>query len=90
MMYSYYRALSVMETRFPISRDSSHAQVGFYWMNAMNPRKRCKQLNIHFEKASVLFNIAAHLSQSAAQQNRESSSGYKEAMKGFQVNCENV
>lgn len=82
---SYYRALCVMETRFPMSRDSGHAQVAFYWMNSMNPRKKCKQMNIHFEKAAVLFNIAAHLSQQAVQQNRESQEGYKTAIQHFQV-----
>lgn len=82
---SYYRALAVMETRFPVSRDPSHVQLPFYWMHAMNPRKKCKQMNIHFEKASVLFNIGAHLSQQASQQNRESQEGYKMAILYFQV-----
>lgn len=75
----------MIETRFPVSREAEHIQLGFYWTNAMNPRKKHKQMNIHFEKASVLFNIGAHLSQQAATQNRDSQEGYKTAIQNFQV-----
>lgn len=81
---SYYRALSVIETRFPISRDSDHAQVSFSWTSASASRRRSKQMNIHFEKASVLFNIAAISSQKGAVQNRETQEGYKSAIQYFQ------
>eukprot|EP00210_Caulerpa_lentillifera_P000893 g864.t1 len=81
---SYYRALSAMETRFPISRDSEHAQVSFCWTSASVARRRTKQINIHFEKASVLFNIAAISSQKGAVQNREDQQGYKSAIQYFQ------
>ncbi|CAD7700541.1 unnamed protein product [Ostreobium quekettii] len=80
----YCRALSVMETRFPISKDRDHAQVNFTWMEALQPRRKMRQPNIHFEKASVLFNLGAILSQQAAVNGMRTPEGCKEACSAFQ------
>ncbi|GMH40651.1 hypothetical protein BSKO_08555 [Bryopsis sp. KO-2023] len=80
----YFRALSVMETRFPISRERDHVQVTFVWLDAVQLRKKSKQINIHFEKAAVAFNIAAILSQQGVGKDKNSPEGCKEAAQAFQ------
>lgn len=36
----YYRCLTAIETRFPISKDKMHAQVAFTWCDAFRPAKK--------------------------------------------------
>lgn len=45
------------------------------------------QANVHFEKASVLFNVAAVMSQQALQVDRGTPEGATQACKIFQVGC---
>lgn len=75
----------LMETRFPISRDKEHVNISFTWYDAFKNTKRTEQFSIHFEKAAVLFNIGAILSQQALQCDRTSDQGVKDAAKKFQV-----
>lgn len=81
----YYRALCLMETRFPISRDSGQVHVSFVWYDAFRHSKKTEQCSVHFEKASVLFNLAAILTQQALNADRTTDPGRKEAAKFFQV-----
>ena len=81
----YFRALCLMETRFPISRDSGQVHVSFVWYDAFRHSKKTEQCSIHFEKASVLFNLAAILTQQALNADRATDAGRKEAAKFFQV-----
>lgn len=81
----YYRALCLMETRFPISHENGHVQVNFAWLDAIQPKKRTRQMNIHLEKAAVAFNLAAMYTQEAVLKDKNSTEGYKEAAQGFQV-----
>lgn len=81
----YYRALCLMETRFPISHESGHVQVYFTWLDAIQPKKKARQMNIHLEKAAVAFNLAAMHAQEAVLKDKNSNEGYKEAAQGFQV-----
>ena len=81
----YFRALCLMETRFPISRDSGQVHVSFVWYDAFRHSKKTEQCSIHFEKASVLFNLAAILTQQALNADRTADAGRKEAAKFFQV-----
>ncbi len=74
-----------METRFPISRDSGQVHVNFVWYDAFRHSKKTEQCSIHFEKASVLFNLAAILTQQALNADRATDAGRKEAAKFFQV-----
>ncbi len=74
-----------METRFPISRDSGQVHVSFVWYDAFRHSKKTEQCSIHFEKASVLFNLAAILTQQALNADRATDAGRKEAAKFFQV-----
>ncbi len=81
----YYRILTSIENRFPISKDKGHAQVAFAWQDAFRPKTRVMQNNIHFEKAAVLFNLGAVLNQTALQCDRTTPEGLQQACKLFQV-----
>ena len=87
-MCRYYRALCLMETRFPISRDAGHIPLSFVWYDAFRHTKKTEQCSIHFEKAAVLFNLAAVLTQQALNADRSTDTGRKEAAKFFQVRAQ--
>jgi len=55
----YYKSLTNIETRFPISGEKGHVKLSFPWADAFRSSKKTTQSNIHFEKAAVLFNLAA-------------------------------
>lgn len=74
-----------METRFPISRDAGHIQLTFVWYDAFRHTKKTEQCSIHFEKAAVLFNLAAVLTQQALNADRATDAGRKESARFFQV-----
>lgn len=83
-LVKYYKALCAIETRFPLSKDKEHVNVTFTWYDAFKPSKKVGQVNIHFEKAAVLFNLAATLSQIAIASDRSDAQGVKDACKYFQ------
>ncbi|CAK0747325.1 hypothetical protein CVIRNUC_001757 [Coccomyxa viridis] len=80
----YFRALCLMETRFPISRESGQVHISFVWYDAFRHSKKTEQCSIHFEKAAVLFNLAAVLTQQALNADRATDAGRKEAARFFQ------
>ncbi|XP_057722002.1 pH-response regulator protein palA/RIM20-like [Arachis stenosperma] len=53
----YYKCLCMIEPVFPMN--ASPNPPIFVWYNAINPQQHSSQHNIHLEKASVLFNLAA-------------------------------
>ncbi|QHO22614.1 uncharacterized protein DS421_12g356770 [Arachis hypogaea] len=53
----YLKCLCMIEPLFPMT-NSPNPPI-FVWYNAFNPQEDSSQHNIHFEKASVLFNLAA-------------------------------
>ncbi|XLR48933.1 hypothetical protein S83_033593 [Arachis hypogaea] len=53
----YFKYLCMIEPFFPMS--TSPNPPIFVWYNAINPQQDSSQHNIHLEKASVLFNLAA-------------------------------
>ena len=71
LLYRYFGQLELFELRFPEIR------VPFPWNDAFNPAKSISQSSLAYEKASVIFNIAATLSVLASQQNRSSPDGLK-------------
>eukprot|EP00262_Sarcandra_glabra_P003011 TRINITY_DN1344_c0_g2_i1.p1 TRINITY_DN1344_c0_g2~~TRINITY_DN1344_c0_g2_i1.p1 ORF type:complete len:863 (-),score=175.50 TRINITY_DN1344_c0_g2_i1:317-2905(-) len=86
LLQSYYRALSVMESRFPISADKAHVNtVTFTWYDAFKQNKKAAQQNIHLEKAAVLFNLGAVHSQIGLAADRASPAGLKQACNSFQA-----
>ena len=76
-----------METRFPISKDREHVMLSFTWYDAFRASKRTEQYSIHFEKAAVMFNIGATLTQQALACDRTQDQGMKDAAKRFQVHA---
>ncbi|XP_015948079.1 uncharacterized protein LOC107473066 [Arachis duranensis] len=53
----YLKCLCMIEPLFPMN--TSPNPPIFVWYNAFNPQQDSSQHNIHFEKASVLFNLGA-------------------------------
>ncbi|KAI7841696.1 hypothetical protein COHA_004563 [Chlorella ohadii] len=81
----YYRLLTLMESRFPVSHSAGHARVEFAWFDAFRPQKRAEQASLHFEKAAIAFNLGAVQSQLALACDRKTDAGLKESAKLFQV-----
>ncbi|CAM8939532.1 unnamed protein product [Rhodiola kirilowii] len=60
VLQNYFKALCVMESRFPISPDKDQINtVTFTWYDAFKPKQKAVQQSIHLEKAAVLFNLGA-------------------------------
>lgn len=74
-----------METRFPVGNDSEHVRLTFTWYDSFRPSKKTEQASIYYEKACVLFNMGAVLTQMALAADRGSDAGLKEAARRFQV-----
>ncbi|KAG9448896.1 hypothetical protein H6P81_008861 [Aristolochia fimbriata] len=86
LLQKYYRALCLMESRFPISPDKDHVNtITFVWCDAFKQNKKASLLNIHLEKAAVLFNLGAIYSQIALSADRTSPNGLKQACNSFQL-----
>jgi hypothetical protein len=77
--------MTAVETRFPVSNEKGNVKLSFPWTDAFRPSKKTSQANVHFEKASVLFNVAAVMSQQALQVERGTAEGATQACKIFQV-----
>ncbi|EHA8588200.1 Vacuolar-sorting protein BRO1 [Cocos nucifera] len=86
LLQHYFRALALIEPRFPISPDRSHVHsFVFTWHDAFKPNKKVSLPSIHLEKAAVLFNLAAVYSQIALSADRSSPAGLKQACNSFQA-----
>ncbi|KAL0914151.1 hypothetical protein M5K25_017660 [Dendrobium thyrsiflorum] len=85
-LQSYFRALCLVEPRFPISSDPSHINsVSFAWFDAFRPSRKAEQTSLHLEKAAVLFNLGAVQSQVAVAADRTLATGIKVACSSFQA-----
>ncbi|OAX42241.1 BRO1-domain-containing protein [Rhizopogon vinicolor AM-OR11-026] len=78
LLYKYFGQLEILEMRFPEIR------VNFPWHDAFT-NKVTTQTSIAYEKASVLFQIAATHSAIAASQNRSDPEGLKLAFYYFRT-----
>ncbi|XP_030514893.1 vacuolar-sorting protein BRO1 [Rhodamnia argentea] len=84
VLQSYFRALCVVETRFPISPDKDHVNaVTFTWHDAFKQKQKASQQNIHLEKAAVLFNLGAVYSQIGLSYDRSTVEGRRQAVQAF-------
>lgn len=84
VLQSYFRALCVVETRFPISPDRDHINaVTFTWHDAFKQKLKASQQNIHLEKAAVLFNLGAVYSQIGLSYDRSTVEGRRLAVQAF-------
>jgi hypothetical protein len=59
--------------------------VAFAWYDAIRSNKKSTQNNIHLEKAALLFNLAACMSQQGLAADRATGEGLKQAHGLFQV-----
>lgn len=82
LCYRYYGQLELLELRFQIDED--HIKVMFSWLDAFTDVET-SQYSLAYEKASVLFNLAAVLSGIALQQQRATPEGMKLAYHSFQA-----
>ncbi|XP_031494344.1 vacuolar-sorting protein BRO1 [Nymphaea colorata] len=86
LLQRYFRALCAVESRFPISPEREHVNtITFTWYDTFKQNKKASQQNIHFEKAGVLFNLAAIHSQIALSADRTTPLGLKQACNSFQA-----
>ncbi|XP_069758062.1 rhophilin-2 isoform X2 [Narcine bancroftii] len=81
LLSSYYTQLGFLETRFFLS--SRHPGLFFTWYDSMTGLPACQQ-HLSMEKASVLFNMAALLTQIAARADRCSPAGLHCSMTALQ------
>ncbi|ORX53931.1 BRO1-domain-containing protein [Hesseltinella vesiculosa] len=84
LIYRYFGQLELLDLRFPV--DEKHIKVLFTWYDAFSGRPT-SQYSLAFEKASVIFNLAAALSAIAASQNRTDADGRKRAFNFFQASA---
>ncbi|KAL6193319.1 PREDICTED: ALG-2 interacting protein X [Fragaria vesca subsp. vesca] len=84
LLQNYYKALCLVETRFPISPDKDHINsVTFVWHDAFKNKQKASQQNIHLEKAAVLFNLGAVYSQIGLSYDRATVDGRRLASHAF-------
>ncbi|KAF4355073.1 hypothetical protein G4B88_004285 [Cannabis sativa] len=84
LLQNYYKALCLVETRFPISPDKDHVNsVTFVWHDAFKNKQKASQQNIHLEKAAVLFNLGAVYSQIGLSYDRSTVDGRRQASHAF-------
>jgi len=81
----YYGALGAVEVRFPISCDKEHVALSFLWRDSFNASKKASIASVHYERAAILFNLAALCSQQAVFADRGTAAGAKTAAHNFQV-----
>lgn len=84
LLYKYYGQLELLDLRFPI--DENHIRVPFIWKDAFT-QKSVSQYSLAYEKACIIFNLAAVLSAIGANQNREDPEGIKKAFHAFQASA---
>ncbi|KAI3779037.1 hypothetical protein L2E82_08476 [Cichorium intybus] len=84
VLQNYFKALTTVESRFPISPDKDHVNsVTFTWHDAFKNRNKASQQNIHLEKAAVLFNLGAVHSQIGLACDRSTVEGRRQASHSF-------
>ncbi|KAJ4889999.1 Endosomal targeting BRO1-like domain-containing protein [Raphanus sativus] len=84
LLISYFKALCLVETRFPISPDKHHVNaVSFLWYDAFKQKQKATQQNVNLEKAAVLFNLGASYSQIGLGCDRATVDGRRQASHAF-------
>lgn len=81
----YYQGLTVLQQQFPIGRKSDGIRVEFPWYDAFQSNKKAASDSITYEKASILFNLAAVCSQQSLASDLGTDGGLKAAARHFQV-----
>ncbi|KAI9296035.1 BRO1-domain-containing protein, partial [Neoconidiobolus thromboides FSU 785] len=84
LLYRYFGQLDLLELRFQV--DENNVKINFPWNDAFT-QKKISQHSLAYEKACVIFNIAALLSNIASSQNRFEVQGLKTAYHNFQLSA---
>lgn len=77
--------MTVLQQQFPMGRRRDGISVEFPWYDAFQSSKRAVSDNVAYEKASVLFNLAAVCSQQSLANDLATDGGLKGAARHFQV-----
>lgn len=83
LYYKYYSQLELLDLRIPINSVLGK-KVSFVWYEAFTSSVSHKQHSLPFEKANVLFNIAAILNKVAIINYNEGDNGFKDALEKLQ------
>lgn len=83
-LLSYYRALRVVEGRFPISAQSGHIHLPFTWTDAFDTKRKTTLSDPKFERCAVLFNLACSWVTTGCDADRDDAKGAKVAAHAFQ------
>lgn len=75
----------MLQSHFPIGRKAEGIPVEFTWYEAFQPNKKGVSNSITYEKASVLFNLAAVCSQESLANDLTTDGGLKASARHFQV-----
>ena len=73
---AYYKQMASLGNRFPID-DERGVKMAFCWQDCFKPQKKITQYSVAFERACVLFNLAALESQAGMGQDRTQPAGVK-------------
>jgi hypothetical protein len=84
LLYRYYGQLELLDLRFPI--DENNVRISFVWYDAFS-KKPISQYSLAYEKASIIFNIAATLSCIGSALDRSDSDGLKRAFHSLQASA---
>ena len=84
----YYQGLTVLQQHFPMGRKDEGILVEFPWYDAFQSTKRSVSDSVAYEKASVLFNLAAVCSQQSLASDLTTDGGLKAAARHFQVSVD--
>ncbi|KAK9051042.1 hypothetical protein SSX86_027667 [Deinandra increscens subsp. villosa] len=84
LLQNYFKALTAVESRFPISSDKDHVNsVTFKWHDAFKNKHKASQQTIHLEKSAILFNLGAVHSQIGLTFDRSKVEGRRQASHSF-------
>ena len=83
-LLSYYRALRVVESRFPISKQAGHVNLPFTWTDAFDTKRKATVSDAKFERCATLFNLACSWTTEACDADRDDAEGAKVAARAFQ------
>ena len=75
----------MLQQHFPIGRSTDGIPVEFTWYDAFQSNKRATSNSIAYEKACVLFNLAAVCSQESLACDLTTDGGLKSSARHFQV-----
>ncbi len=83
---SYYRALLLLEARFPIGKaKGAVTKLSFAWCDSFRQSRKASAPDLQLEKAAVLFNVGAAYAAAAGAHDRGGAEGLKAACAAFQA-----